>query len=63
MTEVPVGGLIALALIAVVLAAALSAAETAVLRLGRGALGELEASSLPSARRAVRLMADAQVAA
>ena len=63
MTGTPSGTLAAVALLAVLVAASLSAGETAVLRLGRSALAELGGSTLPSARRARRIMADPRPAA
>src|SRR5690606_9962180 len=63
MTAVPAAALVAAAVTAVVLAAVLSAGETALLRVGRGALGDLEDSTLPSARRVLRLMDDPAAAA
>ncbi|WP_024287895.1 hemolysin family protein [Cellulomonas sp. KRMCY2] len=63
MTGAPSGTLAAIALLAIVLAALLSAGETAVLRLGRSALAELGGSTLPSARRARRIMTDPRPAA
>lgn len=58
MTPVPVALLVTVAAVAVLLAAMLSAGETALLRLGRSGLAELDESTLPGARRTLRLMAD-----
>ncbi len=58
MTDVPTAALVGAVVVVLLLAAVLSAGETAMLRGGRGALAELEDSTLPSARRVVRLMDD-----
>lgn len=58
MTGAPAAALVAAAVVALVLAALLGAGETALLRVGRGALGDLVDSTLPSARRVLRLMED-----
>lgn len=63
MTAAPVGLLVAVALAAVLLAALLSAGETAVRRLGRTALAELALSEDPAARRARRVMEEPHAAA
>ena len=63
MTDAPTGALVAVVAVAVLLAAVLAAGETALLRLGRPALAELEASDRPSARRVRRLAEDAPASA
>lgn len=56
MTEVPVGLLAALTVLALVLAATLSAGESAVVRLGRGGVDELVQAGHPAADRVRRLV-------
>ena len=63
MNGAPVEALLAVGLLGLVAGALLVAAETAVLRLGRTALAELGSSTLPSAARVRRVMADPQGAA
>ena len=58
MTDLPVGLLVAVAVVAAVVAAVMVAGETAVLRLGRPAVAGLEGQPAPAARRLARLMAD-----
>lgn len=63
MTGAPSGVLVAVAVLAVVVAAVLSAGETALLRLGRSQLAEVGACDRPGPRRLRRLMADPHAAA
>lgn len=63
MNGAPTGALVVGALLALVLAALLSAGETGLLRLGRSEQAGIAASDLPSARRAQRLLAETRVAA
>ncbi|MCL3860596.1 CBS domain-containing protein [Actinotalea sp. K2] len=58
MTGVPVGLLGAVAGLSLLLAAALSAGQTAVLRLGRAALGEMVAADLSGTARLRRVMSE-----
>ncbi len=58
MSGVPVGLLAALTLLAVLLAASLSAGEAAVLRIGRHAVADLLAARHPAAERVRRLAED-----
>lgn len=58
MTGAPIGGLVGLVVVLLLLAALLSAGETATLRLSRSALAELGGSTLPSSRRLRRIAED-----
>jgi CBS domain containing-hemolysin-like protein len=58
MTEVPVGLLVVLTVLAVLVAAALSAGEAAVLRVGRNDLADLLSGRHPAAERVQRLAED-----
>lgn len=58
MTGAPVGGLVALVVVLLLLAALLSAGETATSRLSRSALAELGGSTLPATRRLRRIAED-----
>ena len=58
MTGAPIGGLVGLVVVLLLLAALLSAGETATARLSRSALAELGGSTLPSSRRLRRIAED-----
>ncbi|HWS57025.1 MAG TPA: CNNM domain-containing protein, partial [Actinotalea sp.] len=63
MTGAPTAALLTGAIVAVLLAALLSAGETGLLRLGRAAQAEIAASATPGARRVQRLLVDPHTAA
>jgi len=63
MSGAPTGALLVVAVLALLLAALLSAGETGLLRLGRAAQAAIFASSTPSARRVARLLGEPRAAA